>query len=269
MRALLNSAIEGTPVSKPEASFSSLRVLILTLHDSQGWLASDSVFEFLDNCLLRLIKRPVKYYDDFTDLASTIKSDVMRVEDYEIDLLLITIIEQWSFLVLSALPSTIENAVKWLSRYLDLSMHTGGHMILLLRIRDHIKNLTIDGESRLKLSKALGQPACYATSDELKGFVEPHRQTINDKPVTYASLNTPTFNEDWLVVGPPIEDEDHPALRNWIRKDVAGAIREGDIGELILYLCSDQQDIRIQALMSLKKFMSSLKVFYTRFCILE
>lgn len=269
VETLLNLAIEGTPISKVDSNVSSLDVLIISLHDSQGWFASDPVFEFLDNCILRLIKRPVKYYDDLTSLASKVESDIIKIEDCEVNLLLLAVMEQWSFLVASASPSMIEDLVKWLVRYLDFSIQTGGHRILISHIRDNIKSLTIDGESCMKLSKALRQPAYYVTSHELQDLARSNRQISNDEVITHASSNTPALNEPWPMVGPSVEHEDHSALRSWIRKDIATAIRDGDIGQLILYLCSDQQDIRIQALVSLRKFMNGLEVACTPICYLK
>lgn len=259
IRTLLNSVVEDTAISKKRSKVSSLDILILSLHNSHDWLALGPLFEFIDSCLLRLIRRPVKYYDDYIGLMTTIKT---WVEDYEADLLLFTFMEQWPFLLTSASVSSIENSTRWLARYLEFSLHIGGHMNLLSHIRDRIGNLMADNECFAILTEALRRPANNEMEDKIKKLVEPTHPKFTEQLTIHVSKNDPVLGEAWIVARPPAEDEDHPALRNWIGKGIVDTIRDGNIGQLILCLCSAQQEIRIQAVISLRKIIISLKVFF-------
>lgn len=260
VKKVLKSITEDVPLFKPDSKPSSIDLLCLSLRGFQGWFASDSLFEFLDNCITRLMKRPVKYYDDYVNLISTMKSDIIDVRHCEIDLLLITITEQWSFLVTSASPSTVENIVVWLARYLDFSLQTGSHTVILSHIRESIKNITTHAESRIILSRAPGQvaPYEYEARDELRSLIETTSETTRKSPSVPAPI------EKSFQVRHSPEDEDYPVLRNWARKDIISAISDGTLAQSILCLCSSQQDIRIQAFLGLKKFICGLKVAFTR-----
>ena len=58
----------------------------------------------------------------------------------------------------------------------------------------------------------------------------------------------------------PVEDERHAALHKWEREDLTEALEQGDIGELLLCLCSGHEEIRRQAHSAITRFMAKLKV---------
>lgn len=257
VKNILKSITEDTPIFKSDSKLSSFNLLCLSLRGFREWLASDSLFEFLDNCLTRLMKRPVKYYDDYVDLISTMKSNIIDVRHYEIDLLLITVMEQWSFLVTSASASAVENIVVWLARYLDFSLQMGSHIVILSHIRKSIQDLTTHAESCAILSRALDKISPYEARDELKSLTETNSEKTSTSP------SVPASTEKFVQVRHSSEDGDHPVLRNWASTSISSAILDGTLAQLILCLCSSQQDIRIQAFIGLKKFICGLKVTFT------
>jgi nucleolar pre-ribosomal-associated protein 1 len=257
-KVLLQSIIRECAILKPDTRVSSLDVLVLSLEESQGGKFSDTLYGFLDNCVLRFVKRPVKYYDILTSLAGDNESS--QIESRRIDLLLIVILEQWPFLIkASTAPDTVGVAM-WLIRYLELSIPAGGNPALLSQIRDKLRNEAKDNDCRAMLSKALKEPG---DSGQLGKFenLAPSRCIVRDQdstalgqPKAFAPPEAPFLSR------PPGEDEDHVGLRKWTQKDIQDAIGEGSVGDLIFCLCSKHEDIRKQAQSGLVTFMAKLEV---------
>lgn len=256
--ALLKSAIEDSPLFKANIDIPPFDALCLSLQHTSDWRASDSLFEFLDNCLQRLVKRPVKYYEDCTELTSSIRHDHAEVENHRIDLLLITILEQWPFLTGSDAIS-VENIARWLARYLDLLMQAGGCVIVLSNIRDRIMSHD-DKMLQWIFKNVLKESSKYGMHSELKNLIKSSLRTSDHEVVVHSPTSCPTLDEVLVSTRPPIEGKDHLALRSIRRKAVVDAIIDGDVGELVQYLCSEHEDIRIQALANLQSFLIKLKV---------
>lgn len=259
IRILLRYIIADTTVLKPNTSIESINILLLSLQDPQRGHASDSLFKFLDNCLLRCLRKPVKYYDDLTALVLASNPNIGKVGRCNIDLLLVTILDQWPYIVKPAPPVETEETIRWLVRYLDLSMHAGSDVTVLSKIRDQITLQVTDKVDRALLKEALREPSRYVNSDELKD-IDGSRQDKSNHLAIHHSVTYPSSHQESLVPGIPLENEDHPGLRKWMQRDVPQAIKDGEVGELVLCLCSKHEDIRKQAIIALRTFAGRLKV---------
>lgn len=260
VKALLRSIIEDTTILKQDTNYHPLDILVLSLQDCANAQASDSLFEFIDNCILRCSRKPVKYYDDLTRLVSAIRPSVaVEVKDCNIDLLLVTILDQWPFLVKSAATMIIETATRWLVRYLDLSMCTGSNMIVLSTFHEQFMNHLTDKENRLLLEEALREPAKHGMHHELRE-INKFTQDKNTNLVVHLPKSRSDSPEDFSIPELPVEGEDYPALRKWVQKETPESIRDGAVGQLILCLCSKHEEIRKQAIVALRSFSASLEV---------
>jgi len=61
---------------------------------------------------------------------------------------------------------------------------------------------------------------------------------------------------------PPQEDEKHTGLNRWRKKDLEESIEDGDVGELLICLCSKHAEIRLQAVTNIHLLMSRLDVSF-------
>lgn len=258
LRALLQSMTKECAILKPDTHVSSLDVLVLSLRESQGGKASDTLYGFLDNCVLRFVKKPVKYYDIFATLLADNKSS--QIGSRMVDLLLIVILEQWPFLLkASTAPDTV-NVAKWLAHYLDLSIAAGDDSVLLFQIRDRLKNEAKDKDCRALLKKALKEPGESGKLVELENLA-PSRHIVQHQDSTgRGQPRTLAPPEEPFLSKPPEEDEDHAGLRKWTQKYIQDAIGDGSVGDLIFCLCSKHEDIRKQAQSGLRTFMAKLEV---------
>ncbi len=254
----------------------SLEVLVLTLHDSEKWKASSKVFEFLDNCILRVVRKSVHYYDTFSNIVAT-TAGANETADTHIDLLLITVVEQWPFLVKSADEAAVTNVATWLVRYIELSslrirtkdddrLYRGCTRVLAL-IRDQISVAVNDEACRNMLDRTLNDPPELGLSIKSATLDSISEQELEVKPTSQGESREPEPCVNQVPPGPPEETEDHPGLNRWTRKDVMDAISDGAIEELFLCLCSEYAEIRQQAIASVGTFMAKLEVWmHMQYC---
>ena len=247
----------------------SLDALNLSLQDFGSWKASDNVFQFLDNCILRLVRNLIHYYD----LASSLvlpKENRVDSSDIKIDLLLVAVMEQWPFLAKSVDSATLQNVSLWLIRYVaavrltlsydDGDMHSSGTADLLSQIKSQIRTKTEDKSCRRIFRSGCEDPLEYGiTEQSMKVAAADHEETVT-KLDTRTQPGIPEISANLVPSGPPQEDEDHPGLNKWSREDIRDAISEGAIGDLFLCLCSQYVEIRKQALSSVEALMRKLEV---------
>ncbi len=247
----------------------SLNALNLSLQDFGSWKASDKVFEFLDNCILRLVRSLIHYYD----LASSFflpKANRADSSDIEIDLLLVAVMEQWPFLAQTVGTATLQNVSWWLIRYvaavrLTLSyaggdIHGSGTADLLSRIKSQIKAKTEDKSCRRIFKSGWEDPLELGISEQTMKVAAANNEETVGKLDTRTQPETPEITANLVPSGPPQEDVDHPGLNRWSREDIGDAISEGAIGDLFLCLCSQYVEIRKQALSSVEALMRKLEV---------
>jgi nucleolar pre-ribosomal-associated protein 1 len=259
VRTLLHSAIDDIGIFTLNKTDPSLEVLISSLQRRGQRESEASLFEFLDQCLTRVATKPVKYYDDLMATISRIRSPRVDAQDCNVGLLLVAIFEQWPFLVKSAPSHTLRTVTRWLSCYLDFSEQAGENMVVLTYFRNEIEQKISDDKARALLRKSMNGPA------QLCSLQEP--SILHDRGQTKANgLNTPitppeTIETETLL--PPIPPEEvgqeHFSI-DWTKKDVVQATLDGDVGTLVLHLCSNFEEVRKQALNNLRVILGNLEV---------
>lgn len=264
MRDLLHCIVRDNAILQQHTEKPSLDALLDSLVGNGDWHASDAVFQFLDNCIVRYVRKPLKYYDDLANLDGDVAPTLNQPADQPISLLLVVLMEQWPFLVKVAEPSKLTNVAEWLVRFLDYLRFIGEDSKMLSNIRDQIRSQVKDKECRGILKRALkgtkGPVSNYSQGAVHLGGLGQANEPLPSEPCTKDTLlimpQTPT--------GPPREDENHPELTRWTQKDVSDAVEDGTIGQLILCLCSTYKEIRKQAFGNLFQLLAKVQVsFYT------
>ena len=257
-----------TTVATESHMLPSLNNLVLSLRDSKDWKATDRVFDFLDHCISHLVRKPIHYYDILAELIASAELNI-NPRFCQVDLLLITIVDQWRFLVESADTPTVTNVSEWLVRYMEVINLKKDYVQqgaigdettrLLLQLRDQLKSRIQDTPCRALFETALGKRQELGESKQVIAT-----NTISDAGhmlrLTNPPLKTHPKQGIGLPAGPPEEHEDHPGLHQWTGHEVQDAISEGHVKALILCLCSKYVGIRKQALAGVRAFMTRLKV---------
>lgn len=265
-KVLLSSIVRDHEMLQMKTSPDALDVLIASLSGPCG--TSTLVLEFLDDCCARFIKQPIDYFDDLDALCAKSSRAYADVEFFSP--LLMTFMEQWPFRGgKSEKGNPAEPLAQWLSKLLYLLKLVGEDGILLELVRDALvasadqayQDVLQDsflwkiGKEKAKESLKLATGADFSGSERSSASPVPAEEL--DQPEELAKA--PAVVDLQL---PPEEDERHAGLNRWRTKDVEESIDDGDIGELVLCLCSRYPEIRIQAVTNIRQLMSRLNVRY-------
>ncbi|GAB7346787.1 hypothetical protein MBLNU459_g1887t1 [Dothideomycetes sp. NU459] len=227
---LLQAVISEHGILQETTQQSPIQALIVSLSDGKqpGWNASDATYAFLDECLNRLVRKPIKYLDDLdalsASLAHTASISTHPDQRKTLSLLAMVCLEQSSFTAKFP-PTDSENAMTWIARFLQ-ALHIIG---------EDVTDLAVSLKAETNTTASAGSGDLIATS--------------HAKP-QLAGVGSPILFSD-----PPIERQTHPGLHRWQQKDVDEALENGDVGDLVLCLSSPDNSIRLQALPAIRKLM--------------
>ncbi|KAF2031511.1 hypothetical protein EK21DRAFT_99675 [Setomelanomma holmii] len=240
----------------------ALDALTASLGASPGLSApSAHILDFLDDCCARFVKGPIKYFDDID--ATCTRAGVSAAGLGPFSALVMTLVEQWPFRGgAQAASSAAEPLAQWLSKLLYLLKLIGEDEKMLIAARDAMvessgkayKDVLKDaflwkmGKESAKEALKLATGADFSGSD---------RSTSSPSPPTEREQKT-TARPDVNFEAPPEEDEKHTGLTRWRKKNLSEALEDGDVGDLLLCLCSKHNEIRLQAINSLRQLMLTL-----------
>ena len=231
--------------------------MIASLQDLEPQGSSARVFEFLDKCIIHFVQKAVKYYEDWNTPSDAYMDPGFRSWTGQTSPLFATLVEQWPYVVKSGEESEKLEIARWLARYIGYSTQSIGDEAILATVLDKLISPTRDRDCRAALETAFQEK-------REDGFPLVRQITIrHSSPNSVEEHSQPTAlgaDTEEMLRGPQAEDEDHPGLRRWMRKDIQEAIYDGELGELVNCVCSEHEDIRKQALIKIEKFMAKLEV---------
>lgn len=260
LEKLLQSAlVEGISIN-PEHGNLLLAIMLRSLRKTEEWRPTDVLYEFLDDCFIRLSKKAVKYQQDLLNDLATIHLLTQPRADYLGGELLMVVMEQWPFLQQSAMDPELENISRWLSRLFLLLERVQGSTELLGLVCGRIESITSKKKCKKLLKGSCEKPFSLSLEEQ-----PPQPHSLESAPPAVGqqihSEAKHATNDAWRPPSPPApEDEDHPGLGKWKQVDIEEGIAEGTIGDLMLCLCSKYVDIRKQALIQLSAWTRKLQV---------
>lgn len=240
----------------------ALDALIASLGASPGSSApSVEVLEFLDDCCSRFVKTPIKYFDDIDSVCTRNAQDVSGTGSFST--LLMTFVEQWPFRGGDKVTSNAaEPLAQWLSKLLYLLKLIGEDEAMLSSVRDAMVESAAKAHKDVLKDAFLWKMGKESAKEALKlatgaDFSGSERSTSSPSPsseIEPKAANGPGID----LEAPPAEDEKHTGLTRWKKKDLSEAIDDGDVGELLLCLCSKHAEIRLQAVNGVRQLMATL-----------
>jgi nucleolar pre-ribosomal-associated protein 1 len=264
IKVLLLGIVRDHDMLQMKTSPDAFDALIASLGGPCG--SSELVLGFLDDCCSRFVKGPVKYFDDLDTLCaktSRTYSDIAAISP-----LLLTLVEQWPFK--GEKPekgNPAEPLAQWLSKLLYLLKLIGEDEPLLELVRDALVASADKAYQDVLKDAFLWKMGKEKAKEALKlatgaDFSGSERSTASPVPPPEAApaAATPLVPVDLEL--PPEEDEKHVGLNRWRKKDLEESIEDGDVGELLLCLCSKHAEIRLQAVTNIRQLMSRLDVSF-------
>jgi nucleolar pre-ribosomal-associated protein 1 len=251
VKALLGTVLQDQEMLQTKTSPDALDALIASLGASPASSApSPEVLDFLDDCCARFIKGPIKYFDDVDTMLARTAQDSADTGSFSP--LLLTLVEQWPFRGGETATSGAADALaQWLSKLLYLFKLIGEDESVLTAVRDSLVESSAKAYQDVLKDSFLWKMGKESAKESLKlatgaDFSGSDRSTSSPIPQE-ATEHTLKARPDIDLETPPIEDEKHTGLTRWRKKDLGEAIDDGDVGELLLCLCSKHAEVRLQA----------------------
>ncbi|KAK7509056.1 ribosome 60S biogenesis N-terminal-domain-containing protein [Phyllosticta citriasiana] len=236
---LLVSVVRDHSILQLESRPSSFDALVASLRLNDEQVADNAVFKFLDECFGRFVRKPLKYQDDVEALTAESLSNC--------SLFLATVLEQWPFIAKAS--SDAKPVAEWAFRFLSSLQKVGEDEKLLQSVLDGLLKESQGAPWQKLLSNAL-----ESDSLEVVPLTEDTEEQEGGGDVREGDEEVQVSLEL-----PPEEDQNHTGLHRWIQKEVDEAIEDGNIGDLLLCLCSTHVAIRKQALSNVQKLMTKVQ----------
>ncbi|OCL14143.1 hypothetical protein AOQ84DRAFT_309448 [Glonium stellatum] len=258
LKSLLVFVIREHGILQPETSPSALDALITSIQDSNG-TTSNQVLDFVDDCLGRFVKRPIKYQDDLDALSEPTSKKANISHHCPFSVFTMTLLEQWIYKSSAeAKTNAIEELSQWLSRFLYLLKHIGEDELLLSRVAESMAESSKTHRKTFKTAFDSKGKEWVKDSLELvsnKANIAREDKTTDRSPLVEKS----GLNGEASLELPPQEDNNHPGLNRWRQKELEENIEDGNVGELLLCLSSRHVDIRLQALTNTRQLIAKIE----------
>lgn len=259
VRDLLESVVTENDIVQLEMRPSSLDALVASVAMAEGWSPTDVVLDFLDDCVARLVRRPIEYQDNLDKFIESSSEHSPSDKTSPVSLLLMAL--DWHWQHVAPKSQDITSIAKWLARLLNLLQRVGEDMRVLATVRDNMEK--VSDETCGKLFKSAfheNQELQTLLARVTEGFISRSIGEDHEQGAAASSANRNNISLD--PGGPPQEKETHPGLNRWMQKDIEEAVEEGDVGELVLCLCSKYIGVRRQALGSITKLLVKNEVCF-------
>ncbi|PSN61923.1 hypothetical protein BS50DRAFT_560853 [Corynespora cassiicola Philippines] len=262
VKELLVAILRDQEMLQMDTRPDALDALIASLSAFQGSSSPPKeVFEFLDDCCARFTKAPIKYSDDLD--AARARCSQTAAQSGPFSPLLMTLAEQWPYK--GGKPDKSKPAqplAQWLSNLLYLLKLIGEDESLLQQVRDKLVETADVAYKEVLKDAFLWKMGKEKTKQALKlatgvDFSGSERSSASPTPPEQSqAIETPTVTADLEL--PPKEDEKHSGLTRWKKKDMEESVDDGDVGELVLCLCSQHTEIRLQAMSNIRQLMAMI-----------
>jgi nucleolar pre-ribosomal-associated protein 1 len=243
VKALLQDVLVQNAVLSKKCSFDAL------LESLKGSNRNELTVQisFLDNCITRLVKRPLLYLDMVESLVN---------EKQNLSPIVATINEQWPFVVKMGNSEREIIISGWAARLFVFLGQLGEDKAALTSIGNNMLNVTKNSASHSSLKTPFN-----FTNEAINLRSNEHGITADDILLQNMSGNIDHAADLSGIFGTlPREDESHLGLHRWERDELDVALEQGYVGDLILCLCSEHEEIRRQAFAGISRFMIKLMV---------
>jgi len=248
IRALLLHVLQQRDIVLDNAE---LCALVASFQDLQE--DSMDVWAFVDDCMVRANRQPVKYVDQLEVAArksATISERAAKSTTDLPGLLIAAVSEQVGFVAKKA------SVVRWCVHFINLLCD-----LQRCGLERECERVEIARQIRLELQH-LREYRDASTSREWSSDGLPEKVAmIEPEPPLAANENEGREERALRLTFPslPVESDNHPEVFRWAQKDFNLAVEEEDVDALILCLCSKHEDIRKQAYMQLRQVFFKLK----------
>lgn len=220
-----------------------------SLASTKNWFPDQHIYTFLDNCVSRIVRQPIKYLE-LLEIAQTYNSDVSPLS-----LLVCSISEQWPFIAKGDDKQAQKSIASWIARVFDAFGVSGANPRVLSKLLEDMV------QSSPERPKAMLQQAIEKQKKRpitVVGFeIEAHITTGED---THVHENNEQVAELDLNVtfgppsSPPVSLE---GLTKWAPSSFETDIQSTRFSHLVRCTTSPLEEVRIQTFTILQSLLST------------
>ncbi|GAB7346267.1 hypothetical protein MBLNU457_4992t1 [Dothideomycetes sp. NU457] len=246
LEALLKTVACDNGILQAHTNPSAFSALRMSLSAHRDWSPSAATFNFIDECIGRLVKKPVKYMDDLDDIRPDADAEARK----GLSMLVMACLEQAPFT--SRMKSGEQGEIlMWMARFFAALENIGEDEAVLKAVRKKLQS------QKIELPKVAADQVVVLDSS----VPVEHSTSIDKFHVNDDHGEPSTQGASFALTEAAEESESRPELRRWQNLDIEDAIQDGVAGRLAVCLCSKYPEIRKQGLTALrgmwKKFPES------------
>ena len=238
---------------------SSFRALMTSIEATEKWSPSHDLFVFINECVHRIVLKPVKYLDSL-EQAQQFNSDKKPLS-----LLAFCIPEQWGYIARTGDRKWLTNVAGWVARFFTALDRVGENYPAMVHIQDEMLNQADDesAQGKEEQSSKARKLLQKALNDVVKHPIEiPSSSSQVDSPPISRSnppiTPQPTVDLDSIFPAQPPIPTTLPVQNDFNPTDLPQSIKSGKLASLFRLLSSPDPELRLSALHTLTSLHHSL-----------
>ena len=228
--------------------------LLTSLKASKKWSPSPNTYAFIDNCMGRAVRQPVRYLDLS---ALTLGGDA---ESSSHGIFVACIAEQWPFVVKIDDSDTQKNIAEWIARFFSaLGVDEEDASLSKTAMTRNGMIEATEGVAGSILEKAFKKQSKHPVKLEFSEV--PHAlQTGGDTEMDDAEEKPSEIVLEDMFGMPASSPHSIQGLDRWDGAGLESAISSGRVGRLLQCVTSEEEEIRRQAALILGQLMAIVEV---------
>lgn len=238
--------IEQGVIDQGETIFDAF---MTSLSSSKEWSPDKHTYAFLDNCMSRIVRQPIKYFE-LLETAQTYNSD-----KGPLSLLACCIAEQWQFIAKGDNKEAQKRVASWISRVFDAFGVSGGNIRVLAHLAEDMVRDSPE-KPKLMLQKAIEKQE--KSPIKVAGLgVEPHIAAVESTLVDEDHKKTTSVDLNAIFESPSSPPTSLEGLIKWSPSSLESDIHSGRLSRLVRCTTSPLEEVRIQTFTTLQSLLST------------
>ncbi|GAM90203.1 hypothetical protein ANO11243_082440 [Dothideomycetidae sp. 11243] len=234
------AAFEHGEIFQQRTDLSTMDVLLASLEGDDLWTPIPETWRFINDCVNRCIKRPIKYLDDLDEIKES-----LSITRPVLSLFVMVLLEQVPFTSRMD-DAERRNILTWVSKFFTGLLAIKEDKKILKRVKE-----TLETEG-FKLPKS-------KIRDIMPRIAQNNGKNHVDSSVDRQETNKTKNAFEFALDEAPQESVKHPELIRHSKQDVEDLIFAGTLQNLLLTPCSAYPEIRKQGFAALESIVPRIK----------
>ena len=235
----------------------AVEALLWSIRSTKKWEAELRTLQFVDNCLIRTMQRPVKYLDQLEQVQQLLSDST------DLSLTVCCVTEQWQFVVQKEeKKSSLKNIAEWIARFFSALDVVGENYRVMSQFKDDMsQQCSKNDEAKTALGKAfekLRKKPASMQDLQLHQSEVPDDEAQAEDPSAFSAVEAPALDLATIFPIPTSIPKSLIGPDRWNLPDFESEIHSGRLASLIRCFLSPESEIRLQAFHTLQSVMHAV-----------